>query len=151
MGVKTTSWLLCGVQGQRSCLSLPGHRFPLMMWLWKPELRGEWEDSTVGLWPTHVFENARVVSLTRAVLITALDLLWAEDLGDLDGCHKSNWCPAWMLGVWLILSFFLASPQHVHALILSMLADIPHELLLYHLCLILSIFSCLFLLFPCRV
>lgn len=32
--------------------------------------------------------NARVVSLTRAVLITALDLLWAEDLGDLDGCHK---------------------------------------------------------------
>ena len=32
--------------------------------------------------------NARVVSLTRAVLITALDLVWAEDLGDLNGCHK---------------------------------------------------------------
>ena len=33
-----------------------------------------------------------------------------------------------MLGVWLNLSFFLASPQHVHALILSM-ANMPHELL----------------------
>ena len=32
--------------------------------------------------------NARVVSLTRAVLITALDLVRAEDLGDLNGCHK---------------------------------------------------------------
>ena len=43
-------------------------------------------------WPVanaYVFlRNARVVSLTRAVLITALDLVWAEDLGDLNGCHK---------------------------------------------------------------
>lgn len=32
--------------------------------------------------------NTRVGSLTRTVLITALDLVWAEDLGDLNGCHK---------------------------------------------------------------